>query len=98
MKAAIIGNNDGPLVLIRALKRAGSTPVLIALQNPVEPDLFKEYEKLSGDAPVITGFDEAELIARLEDDGIDVVINCFSNILFHLYLQLRHLNHFHPTP
>ncbi len=63
MKFGILGNNDGPLFLLKALQGSDLHPELVGLQKPVSGKLKDSYQQELGDkVPFFQGFDEPTLI------------------------------------
>ena len=100
MKIAIVGNNDGPLRLLRALRSANQSAVCVGLQKPVPSPLQQAYAEHGAASNFFTGFAEEELIARLAPFSPDLLINCFCNFKFGALLaQYETLNvHLAPLP
>ena len=82
MKIAIVGNNDGPLVLLRSLKKEGLRPVAVGLQKPVSGELKNQYRNLTNYSDFFSDFEETKLLQELQKFEFDILINCFCNFLF----------------
>lgn len=97
---AVVGNNDGPLVLLRSLQQVGITDVCVGLQKPATPALTQQYQPYVEDDHFFSDFDEAKLLVRLQAFPIDLLINCFCNFKFvKLLEQYPTLNvHLAPLP
>ena len=62
MRIAIVGNNDGPLTLLKSLQEHPTKSVLVGLQKPVDKLLENEYKQFHNGLEFFTGFDEKELL------------------------------------
>ena len=98
MRIAIVGNNDGPLTLLKSLKRVEAKPVFIGLQQKLGSELLKKYQQISNDVQIHEGFDEAKLIILLRNLEVDVLINCFCNFIFKDLLDIYNILNIHPSP
>jgi len=82
MKIVIVGNNDGPLILLRSLKKESLIPVAVGLQKPVSGELNKQYRELTENIGFFSDFDETRLLQELRNFDFDILINCFCNFRF----------------
>ena len=98
MKIALVGNNDGPLILLKSLVREDVRPVCIGLQKPVSDDLQSEYGQYMETTFFFTGFDESILLEYLKDYDIDLLINCFCNFKFVKLLARYEILNVHLAP
>lgn len=97
---AIVGNNDGPLVLLRSLQKVGITDVCVGLQKPATPELAQQYQPYVSDDHFFSEFNEAKLLVKLQTFPVSLLINCFCNFKFvKLLEQYPTLNvHLAPLP
>ena len=97
---AIVGNNDGPLVLLRSLQKVGITDVCVGLQKPATPELAQQYQPYVTDDHFFSDFNEAKLLVKLQTFPVSLLINCFCNFKFvKLLEQYPTLNvHLAPLP
>ena len=79
MKLAIVGNNDGPLVLLKSLQNSNAIPVAVGLQKTIRESLKIQYREFTDGAIFFQGFDEDKLLKQLEKIDFDILINCFCN-------------------
>ena len=79
---AIVGNNDGPLVLLCSLQKVGITDVCVGLQKPATPELAQQYQPYVADDRFFSDFNEAKLLVKLQTFSISLLINCFCNFKF----------------
>ena len=93
MTIALLGNNDGPLRLLRALRGSGHSLVFLGLQKGAGARVQREYEEVrrTHALPVEVVPTEAAARSRLQDYTFDLLINCFTNYRF------RELHHRYPT-
>mgnify|MGYP001413300737 CR=1 FL=1 len=82
MKIAIVGNNDGPLYLLKSLRKNGLKAELVGLQKPVSLTLENKYLELVDKHNLYIGFEEAGLLEFLAKYNIDLLVNCFCNFKF----------------
>ena len=97
MNLALIGNNDGPLRLARALNGSPHRVVAVLLQKlPAELDLLYRRANL---VPVPAP-DETTALQQLEAHAPELLINCFANFRFReLHRRYPTLNvHLSPLP
>ena len=88
MSLVIVGNNDGPLTLLRALKSVSHELLAIGLQKPISNELRRAYrELLPAEVSLWEGFGELELLDYLRDLSPSLLINCFCNFRFKLLLH-----------
>ncbi|WP_031428580.1 formyltransferase family protein [Flavimarina sp. Hel_I_48] len=98
MRYALVGNNDGPLRLLKALIKAGlPLPVFVGLQKKPDVPLFKKYTEILDKTPFQTTFEEAALIHHLEGKEIESIVNCFCNFKFTKLLELYRCYNIHPS-
>lgn len=97
---AIVGNNDGPLVLLRSLQKVGITDVCVGLQKPATPELAQQYQPYVANDHFFSDFDEKKLLVKLQTFPVTLLINCFCNFKFiRLLEQYSTLNvHLAPLP
>ncbi len=98
MKIAIVGNNDGPLRLLRSLRKANLRAVCVGLQKPVPSPLQQAYAEHGAASDFFMGFAEEELIARLAPFSPDLLINCFCNFKFSALLEHYETLNIHLAP
>ncbi len=100
MSFVIVGNNDGPLTLLKALSSTKHQPVAVGLQKPVAASLREAYRRHVPPDALWEGFDEEQLLARLAPQQPRWLINCFCNFKFKALLdQYACLNvHLAPLP
>jgi methionyl-tRNA formyltransferase len=97
MKYAIVGNNDGPLRLVKSLEESEQPlPACIGLQRPPTGELLLAYNNL--DIPFFYGFHEKKLMEYLDDYVIHSLINCFCNFRFVSLLSFYDCYNIHPSP
>ena len=95
MKILIIGNNDGPLRLTRALVESGHRVVGVGLQKYTTA----LHTALAAYCPVVAATpDEAAAADFISGHAFDLLVNCFANFRYR-YLHRRYdtLN-VHPSP
>lgn len=98
MKYALIGNNDGPLRLFKALQKNGlPLPEFVGLQKKPDVELLREYKEHLKDVPFEITFEETELIDLLAPKNLEVIINCFCNFKFTQLLDLYYCYNVHPS-
>ena len=98
MKIALVGNNDGPLILLKSLIRESIHPVCIGLQKPVNDSLQSEYEQYVDTTSFFSGFNESALLEYLKDHDINLLINCFCNFKFVKLLKRYEVLNVHLAP
>ena len=100
MSFVIVGNNDGPLALLKALRSTDQHPVAVGLQKPVSSSLREEYLRYVNPDCLLEGFDEKQLLAWLAPRQPRWLVNCFCNFKFKALLdQYACLNvHLAPLP
>lgn len=100
MRLVLVGNNDGPLILLDSLQKEGIQPVGVGLQKPASDTLRLQYHDQLGESEFFSDFDEAALLNRLAPLAPDLLINCFCNFKFtDLLEQYNTLNvHLAPLP
>ena len=83
MNLLIIGNNDGPLRLLKSLKYCQVSIVGVGLQKPVSRQLMIDYKNIHIEGHFFVEFNnERGLKAKINSLEIDLIVNCFSNIIF----------------
>jgi len=82
MKIALVGNNDGPLLLYKSMREKDLKPLFIGLQKKPRGELLKAYLKLPEDIIFFYQFEELRLLDQLQDLHINLIINCFCNFKF----------------
>jgi len=94
MKLVIVGNNDGPLRLIKSLESSVVEIQAVGLQKKASEELMAEYDKCTEGITLFSNFKkEAELLKIVDQYNPDVIINCFSNIIFEeFFLRYKVLN------
>ncbi len=97
MKLAVVGNNDGPLRILKSLSFLYKSPAFLGLQKPVSKALNSEYKNIYKNE-IYSIPDESELIEKLEGKGIDIIINCFCNYIFKKTLEKYTVLNVHPSP
>lgn len=85
MNIGLIGNNDGPLRLLRSMRTAGLEPVCVGIQKPLDDETRAAYDQTG--IPWFDGFGDTEAVAHLQDAHLDVVVNAFCNFRFETLLQ-----------
>jgi methionyl-tRNA formyltransferase len=98
MNVALVGNNDGPLVLARSMQAYGDEPGFVGLQNPPDPPLADRYASTLGSTAYIQGFDEPALLDALASADVDLVVNSFCNFRFRKLLDAYEVLNVHPSP
>ena len=105
MRVALVGNNDGPLVLAKSMAVRDMRPVCIGLQKPVSGapkcksrDLRAEYVQLVGEENFFSDFKEPRLLEALEAFEFDILINCFCNFKFKKLLDRYTVLNVHLAP
>lgn len=98
MNVALVGNNDGPLVLARSMQARGQQPVFVGLQNPPAPPLADRYTSTLGPTTYAEGFDEPGLLDALSSVDVDLLVNCFCNFRFRELLSAYEVVNVHPAP
>ncbi|MDT0649088.1 formyltransferase family protein [Autumnicola edwardsiae] len=81
MKLALVGNNDGPLRILRSLQKK-DLPVCVGLQKAISRDLENQYLQYINVNNFYTQFGEDLLFKILEQYQPEIVINCFCNFKF----------------
>lgn len=100
MNVGLVGNNDGPLRLLRAMRAAGREPVCVGLQKPPDEAAQRAYAHAAPNA-LFTGFEDAELVSHLQPHDLDLLVNAFCNFRFQALLNQSYdvLNvHLAPLP
>ncbi|MGB3774936.1 MAG: hypothetical protein WA951_06730, partial [Leeuwenhoekiella sp.] len=98
MKYALVGNNDGPLRLLNALRKAQMRlPVFIGLQKTPDTYLLSKYRTEAKDIPLKINFGEDDLIQLLTPYDPEVLINCFCNFKFVKLLTNYRCYNVHPS-
>lgn len=98
MKIALVGNNDGPLILARAMRDVNRHPVCIGLQNPVSKAMYGDYMDLIREKDFFSDFTEARLLEVLKAYDLDILINCFCNFKFKTLLNHYTVLNVHLAP
>jgi methionyl-tRNA formyltransferase len=99
MKLVLVGNNDGPLRLLRSLQNSRHWPLIVGLQKPLSPALKSQYlAYLANEDQLWEEFDDSSLAARLEPLQPDLLINCFCNFKFKQLLGLCPVLNVHLAP
>ena len=98
MKVALVGNNDGPLIMANAMLAINKIPVCIGLQKPVPGILKAAYVGLVGEQRCFSDFDESRLLDVLQAFDFDVLINCFCNFKFKKLLERYTVLNVHLAP
>ena len=98
MRFALVGNNDGPLILLRALWNTGLSPVAVGLQKEVNAPLRQEYERYVLPQNLRVGFNERQLLEALSDYSVTWLINCFCNFKFTTLLEQYSVLNVHLAP
>jgi len=98
MNIAIVGNNDGPLRLVQALREAGISPVAVGLQKSVSADLQQQYSQWTEKATLFEHFAEPALLQRLRGVQVDLLVNCFCNFKFKTLLDMYPVLNVHLAP
>ena len=96
MRIVLVGNNDGPLRLARALRNSPHRVVAIGMQKPAAP----EVEEQMTTWPRLAVPDEPVLLRHLAELDFDLVVNCFANFRYrHTLRRYRCINvHLAPLP
>lgn len=81
MNVGLVGNNDGPLYLLRAMRECDLEPVCVGLQNLPSEAVQQAYASASP-LHLFTGFDEDKLVERLRSMNLDLLVNAFCNFRF----------------
>ena len=99
MKYALVGNNDGPLRLLKSIKAENKPlPFFVGLQKEPEPHLLANYQSETGDfIPFFTDFNENRLIELLHPHQPEILINCFCNFKFTELLEIYTCYNIHPS-
>lgn len=98
MTFAIVGNNDGPLTLLRALRGSALQPVAVGLQKEADSALLQEYHQYISPNHLKVGFDQATLVDWLADYPVSWLINCFCNFKFTTLLDRYQVLNIHLAP
>lgn len=98
MTFAIVGNNDGPLTLLRALSNTGLQAVAVGLQKDVDASLRQAYEQYVTSDDLLIGFQQRELTDWLADYSVTWLINCFCNFKFTTLLDRYSVLNVHLAP
>ena len=98
MRIALVGNNDGPLILAQSMRKVNRYPVCIGLQNPVSETLHTEYQELIGNSDFFVEFNEAQLLEQLVSYNFDILVNCFCNFKFNKLLDTYTVLNVHLAP
>ncbi|MEX0965951.1 MAG: formyltransferase family protein [Bacteroidia bacterium] len=85
MRIGIVGNNDGPLILLRSLAHRQLAAAWVGLQKPVPPKMLENYSTLATD--ISQEIDEPWILAKLVSQPVDVLVNCFCNFRFSKTLE-----------
>lgn len=97
MNIALIGNNDGPLRLARALQSGNHRVPGIGLQK-VPEELLRRYRAVLPEIPLTHTPDETAALSWAGEIEVDLLINCFANFRFrNLHHKYDTLN-VHPAP
>ncbi len=95
---ALVGNNDGPLMLLQSMQKAHTRPVCVGLQKPVNDDLKAEYLQHVSSEQLLIGFDEAQLAGYLSGFEVKLLVNCFCNFKFTELLDTYETLNVHLAP
>ena len=98
MNLAIVGNNDGPLTLLRSLRKEGISSVCVGLQKAAPSALKAQYLDYVGEDQFFSEFGEAKLLDNLSSYRIDRLINCFCNFKFTRLLERYEVLNVHLAP
>lgn len=98
MNVALVGNNDGPLVLLHAMRAAGLKPVCVGLQKPPPEPLRRRYEDRLDGVPYVEGFDEDGLLDHLAPHRPSLLVNAFCNFRFRRLLEAYDVLNLHLAP
>ena len=98
MTFALVGNNDGPLTLLRALAGTDLQPVMVGLQKKVDLSLQQKYTQYVASENLVTGFNERTLLNALSGYSITWLINCFCNFKFTTLLDRYSVLNVHLAP
>ena len=101
MTVGLVGNNDGPLRLLRSMEAESPELACVGIQSPPSQSLRDEYESALDTASYVEGFGEEKLLGYLEPLGVDLLINAFCNFRFRRLLNQSYevLNvHLSPLP
>lgn len=98
MSFAIAGNNDGPLFLLRSLKKGNLQPLFVALQKPVSASLREEYLQYIKPEVFFEGIEEDGLIKLAEKNSPAILFNVFCNFRFTVILEKYKVLNIHPAP
>ena len=98
MKVVIVGNNDGPLILLKALYNGGVDVAAVGLQKEIDSDLARQYQDLIDDDKLLVGFHQNSLLDWLQKFSPTCIINCFCNFKFTKILNLYTVLNIHLAP
>ena len=98
MKVALVGNNDGPLILAKSMRAKNKHPVCIGLQKPVSGALRAQYLEFLGEDDFFTDFAESRLLEILKTYDFDILVNCFCNFKFEILLDRYTVLNVHLAP
>ncbi|HLF44958.1 MAG TPA: formyltransferase family protein [Chitinophagaceae bacterium] len=98
MTFAIVGNNDGPLFLLRSLKGSNLHPVFVGLQKPVSSVLREEYMQYIKEECFFEGIDENSLLQITKKNDPGILFNVFCNFRFTGILDKYTVLNIHPAP
>ncbi|MGB7395045.1 MAG: formyltransferase family protein [Pricia sp.] len=98
MRVALVGNNDGPLILADSMYAKHRHPVCVGLQKPVSDMLKAGYIGIVDEGNYFSDFDESRLLEELESFEFDILINCFCNFKFRKLLERYTVLNVHLAP
>ena len=98
MTFAIVGNNDGPLTLLRALSGTGLQPVAVGLQKDVNDSLREQYQGYVAAEHLLIGFNQNQLLEELSGYSVTWLVNCFCNFKFTTLLERYSVLNVHLAP
>jgi len=98
MKIALVGNNNGPLILLKSMLERDIYPVCVGLQKAGSEQLISEYGQFIDATDLFSGFDESGLLHYLKNYDVDLLINCFCNFKFDRLLERYEVLNVHLAP
>lgn len=96
MRVVLAGNNDGPLILARAMRSAEMEPVCVALQKEPDADLRAAHREAKLEFCRAASEDELARVVK-EREG-DIVVNAFATFRYDALLSALPVLNVHLAP
>ncbi len=93
---AIVGNNDGPILLYNSLKNLSGNVSFIGLQKKPSSKILNQYSEVFDTIPYMIGFNDESLAKYLKKkDKTKFLINAFCNFKFKNILNVIEVYNLH---